>query len=353
VVASTLGLGDPHVTRYVFRLAAVLSAVENQRVQHRALPSIKIADIFVSVFVDDSVEAELERATMTRSASQQASTAPDRPSEGSSALAQLWAGMEPTAHASESDRPEPTAATDPTSSAHRDANEDYPSLAEVVQGTDEASPAPEPNPATEGDEETTDAEIDVAGRLLEQLEAGEVSATQREQLADHLADALGTTTPRELSRRMDALETDLSAFEAYLETLDGIIDEHGPPEAFLKEVRERIALLAESMDAIERELEGAAATRTRTVETLEQVDERVERLASRTERLDDRIRSLRKAHRQRAAEIEAGLEEFQPVVDRVDELETELESLAKAVEEIDTRRQAVWRALSEDGTVEK
>lgn len=416
VISGVVNPHRQHVTKYAVQVDAMPSPEELGRLQEEVRPSIEISAIIGPEDEEDEVESELEQAATTRSSSKQAAE-PSGPSAfESSELGQLWAkegaieaeivseapdAANTTVEASAADEPAEQAAEDTPerepddrprhglggdpfgstaangklaagiSGASSEAearadsspeptragdDDDYPSLAEVLQGASVDAPEDEAAPDVEDDapvtEPASDKDIDVAEQLLEQLEAGRVSPEQRQRLSEHLGEALDVEPPKSLESRIQAIESELSAFGAYVDALDGIIDEHGSPEAFLAEIRQEVSSLKETMESIEQELDEAATERTRTSEQLDALDETLERLTARTERLRDRVKSLREAHRERVADIEARLEELEPVSDRVEELRTELETVSEAVEAAEARRQAVLEALTADDPVE-
>lgn len=239
VVGGVVEPEEPHVTRYAVQGAALPSAEELHRVQERARPSIEIADIVEPEAGAEAVDAELERAAMTRAASRQASPDPGRTSADSSALAELWAGMEPTSEATDSARAETTAA-DPDSTDQPSDDDDYPSLAEVVLGQDEAYRDRESDTSDGTDGASADAEVDVAERLLEQLEEAAVARSRTEERLEGIDETLAVVATRterlddrigslrqehrtraaEIESRVEALEAELEALVRSVEAVE-------------------------------------------------------------------------------------------------------------------------------------
>lgn len=221
---------------------------------------------------------------------------------------------------------DPAAETEPGADAETEADADVEVEAET-----------ESDPGAEADTEAAggaDAEVDagmraepgsVAAALAEELAAGEVEESTREQLQT----ALGV--PQSVETRLSHLQTRVSDMEAYTDALEAFIDENGAAqeladdlEADIAAVEERTERLASDIqEDVEERLEAAEDDRAAIAADLEDLEADLDK---EVDLLDDDIEGL-------GADL-GDLEE------RLGELEAELEAEIEGVEtDIDTLRE--------------
>lgn len=194
------------------------------------------------------------------------------------------------------------------------------------------------------------AGIDPVDVLLDRLESGDLTDRERERLGRSLATLIEEVdSPSKLtSLRLRNLEAEVHAMASYRAALEEIIDEHGPAEEFLADVRGEIEAVADRLDDHDRELEAAADERTSFGERLDSLHDEVSVLSSRIERLDDRVDSLRANHRSKLTALEERIKTLEPALERVEELEDDLDSVRRTAERAERTRRVLADALQWD-----
>lgn len=360
IISGVVGPDQDVVVKYGFRPTTRPGPDAIQEVQTSSLPSIELSEPTAG---DEPVDAELAEAAMRRSGST-ADVDDTRSERLFSALDwQLPEDDEPAVRAeatvqagADASTAGREAARDEGGPSSADAAEAGASDAEsgrAAEGAVDGTAADE-DVAAGADESETAADSpgasDPAAALIDQLESGDVSADQRARLADGLRDVLAATddTPASTRVRLERLESEMQAFAAYSAALEAIIDEHGPAEEFLAEVRGDIRSLESELDRLEGELDRAVAERESMADQVDALADETARLDSRLERLQDRFESVRTSHRSRLSELDATVERLGPTAERVDALEAEVASVRAAVEDAEARRNAIVEALTSD-----
>lgn len=165
-----------------------------------------------------------------------------------------------------------------------------------------------------------------------------------EQLRAELLDA--EQGRRSTTVRLAHLESQLQRFETYADAMESILDEHGPAEKFLSEVRDDIASVEAMIDQLHRDMETATDDRSTQREWLNTLDKEVATLDSGQERLVNRLESLRSDYRRKTAEFDERLSKTEPMVQLIEDLETEVASLRETTASLDARLEAVVEALT-------
>lgn len=186
--------------------------------------------------------------------------------------------------------------------------------------------------------------------LIERLESDDLTDQERDRLGRSLATLIEEVdSPSKLtSLRLRNLEAEVHAMASYRAALEEIIDEHGPAEEFLADVRGEIEAVADRLDDHDRELEAAADERTSFGERLDSLHDEVSVLSSRIERLDDRVDSLRANHRSKLTALEERIKTLEPALERVEELEDDLGSVRRTAERAEKTRRVLADALQWD-----
>lgn len=391
------GVAEPEtelLVKYGFKPQRRLDTDAVQRLQQRTKPSIEMS---TKAEGSEAEDVDLESATMTRSSSEGVS--PDAESDDPfSGIRQRIEKKESTAWGGDSE--EGVDHEDDPESDTSSADEETESVDAVESGKEEpravddlfgdAGPA-EPAETSEAavtesgrgdvsredsdpdvsatasggpiDDEVTEADGLGAGSvsepdlgddpavvqaLIDQLQADQLTAEQRRQLAEQLGSVLDERNRdrRSTQVRIDHLESQLQRFEAYADALEAVIDVHGPAEEFLSEIRDDITTLEASIDDITRNLDDASEARSAQRRRLNDLADELTTHDSRLERLRDRLESLRGDHRRETANLDERLTEVEPVVDQLDDLETEVVTLQKSMERLEDRLKAVGDALS-------
>lgn len=188
----------------------------------------------------------------------------------------------------------------------------------------------------------------VVEALISELHPDHLTDEQRRQFGEQLREVLSAAEQdrRSTTVRLAHLESQLQRFESYADAMGAIIDEHGPAEEFLSEVREDISSVEAMIDQLHRDMETASDARNSQRKRLNALDDEVTTLDSRQERLRDRFESLRSGHRHRTAELDERLTEVEPAVQLIDDLETEVASLEETTASLEARLEAVVKALT-------
>lgn len=402
-ISGVIEPGEESVIRYGLRPTESRPPEDIERVQQSARPSVEISS---PVDRDGDSPAYLEKATMTRSASQAKPTDAESMAAGSATDGPSPSedGPDETAAASDDDSPDKDhmifpgrgdaaagdgdeverASEPPAAEAERQAGESEAAAGEAPPSLDaRGGTTPESEPATAADREDrqaggvfgvdegappegeaepterssatevgdeTPAEDDVVEALIQQFERGDFSPDQRQRLAEQLDDVLAVTrgASKSTELRLRQVESEVQAMSTYTEALEGIIDEFGPADEFLAEVRREVEGLDSSVEQIQDDLERAASSRAGLGDRLDNLSDEFAILESRLERVDDRVEALRSVHQRKVSTLEGKVEELGDLADRVADLEPELASLREAVQEGRARRRAIARALSED-----
>lgn len=220
-------------------------------------------------------------------------------------------------------------------------------FASMAASKDEEAEAEGDEADTATDSATTDND-EVVETLIDQLQTDRITDEQRRRLGEQLRHVLQETErdQRSTDVRLHHLESQLQRFAAYADAMEAVIDEHGPAEAFLSEVREDITAVESMVDGLEHDMDAASNARHGQRKRLNVLDDEVATLDSRLERLRDRLESLRSNHRRKTADLDERLTEVEPVGQHVDDLETDVATLQETVERLEARLKAVGDALA-------
>lgn len=306
-----------------------------------------------------STEGDAEATDPEADDSDGESTADEEPAEEASGTRKhAWGQGDPFGHTEEDSS---LAAALSRKASDQDAESGSPVLEDEDAPAD-SGPEPEtqdtgrPAEDSGGDDTAVDVDAEGTGRLddpvealIRQLEDGDVSDEQTERLAAALDRLLETaeTTTESTRLRLERLESRMQSFSTYIDALEAIIDEHGPADEFLGEVRADIRSLETTVDRIDDELQQAAEARDSIDDRLDALDDQTSLLESRLERLGDRLDSMRSSHRSKLSALEDQIERLEPAAEQVEDLEAAVEQLSADVEAAEARRRAIVQALSD------
>lgn len=134
--------------------------------------------------------------------------------------------------------------------------------------------------------EPASTEFEADAGLVTALRASLETASEAEREA--LAEAIGVEPPESFDARLRHVQTRMDDFVAYADTLEAFIDEHGPAEEFIDEMRSAIDELGTRLEDIEERLEAVEAEVDDRLDTVEsRVDDIAETEAERGETMAD------------------------------------------------------------------
>lgn len=393
VISGVVTPDEPVVVKYGLRPESPPLTDEVEQRQATAKPSIEL-----SMGVDDAgaAEADLETASMTRSSTSSEPAEPEtsefveeldwriremeKRAESPSAIAEGADRGEDERLADTAPAEEPKSAVDPGTDEDGESSgadgldrgdefdqsrpnagaggdpfddrvRDAATGSGGIGGEQAGSEHSEGETQAEADREpTTRPDASPVERLIDELESGDLTDDQRERLGDRLQDLLAEPdrSDRSAEVRLEHLESEMQRFSAYADALEAIIETHGPAEEFLSSVRGDIADLEASVEDLQTVVDRARSSRNSQRERLGTLADELGKVESRQSRLHDEVESLQGAHRKKSRQLETRIEEIEPAVGRIDELETELESVRTAVDDVQGKLAALRSALSDD-----
>jgi len=236
----------------------------------------------------------------------------------------------------EADEPAAEAASEPS----LDEEEESP-LSEPVEESPEPVAADAGGEA-ESDELTVPVTGGVARVLAKELRQGNVSEEDRKLLRDELAFAEGST-----EARIGHLQERVSNLEAYSDALESFLDNNGPGQEVLDDLRDSMAALEDDVSRIESRLASNAESIEGVRDDLGDVEYEVGDIGDDLDELEDTVSRIDDA----VEDLKDDVMEVDAVASRVDSCENDLTEINQHLEELDafrTRLSSVFGGGDED-----
>ena len=227
------------------------------------------------------------------------------------------------------DEPADEAGADPTGEPAAEAD--------AVTETDEAGSEPADEPAVDPDHAPADAadqgrdDLDaslaatpkggLARVLLQELREGHVDDETREALRAELEPG------RSQDVRIKHLQSEVAEFAAYVEMLDGFVDEHGTLDAVVGGMDEQVASLDEAVESVRSELDDLSES---VSEDVDDVEEDVAAVEEDVGAIEDDVDDVRDGQDDLEARVDELAEQLETVDERLDELDEFKERLSGA-----------------------
>jgi len=275
---------------------------------------------------------------------------PAEPAAGTNAPEETEPPAEPAAGAAEADAPEETepagdAAVEPAEPAEpfevsdEEAGGDEPELiGEETPGEDAAATEGEPAaddaaPVEEAPDVGGDASIapgSVASALVAELEEGRVDEDDKRALREALSieeDADEPEVPGSVDARIEHLQNEVSDLAAYADALETFLDEHGGGDSVLVDIERDLDYTMDSIEELEERIEALDAGTEDLELELSAVAGAVEDVETRIEDLETDVNDL--------LYLEEEVMEMEGIGDDLDALEADVDDLREEHERID------------------